>query len=233
MPLLDKDTTAPQALALDECFRAAPGTIRQASEYAWTHRFESLPSLLAQVLSHPDSKVDEKLRFAARACARRLHFHFAYVDLSLFCRDAAYLEDELLSLLGHAVDSCLVEDSRTHWDALEKAAASGAVEGLGMPVFLHSAFSSPYIPVDILETAIEFSSQLADEGDAVGAYRKCTLLRRAGRLEEALVAIDKANSLVAMSSNASLAEHLSERLVLESQLALAFLDEHNLNRKCS
>lgn len=230
---LSKDATSAQALALAECFAAAPGTIRQASEYAWLHRFETLPSLFSEVLSHTGSKVEEDLRFVARACARRMHFHFAYVDLSAFCRDAAYLKDELLLLLGHAVDSCLVEDSRVHWEALQKAADAGAAEGLGMPVFLHSAFSSPHLPADVLETAINFSSRLAQEGDVVGAYRKCSLLRRAGRFEEALLAIDAANSLVSSSENVSLAEHLSERLVLESQLALAFLDERKLNRKNS
>jgi hypothetical protein len=107
-------------------------------------------------------------------------------------------------------------------DLAEAAAASG---GRVAHIFLSAVFAAAEVPPQVLQDGLRVADALRATGDPVAAYRRVSLLRRAGHPRCAILACDDANGVLAAGhASFELADHLSERLIVERNLAIAELD---------
>jgi hypothetical protein len=226
---LDSSYVSPSELILGSLMDAAQSDTRlrnpvEMSRWAWANRFSALPTTVSGVLTdvRADALGDDDLGVVFGVCARRLQYGFAHQLVRLFVSEArtvrggTFSVDPFLNALDDFAACCQGDD---RWEQLLAGALTG--EHVAQDLAMTAGFVAGFVPQDVLEALLAILDN--QRGTCVlapvSAYRRVNFLRRLGRSEQAMAACDEAfAALLTGRVDAALADHLSERLVIETLL---------------
>lgn len=186
---------------------------------SWINRHRAWPVTYTDARAAVASDEDPRAPLvAARLCARRLQYAFAWRLLAEFS-EAALVEHpgDPDFMVHHASALAAMTKTRDAWCFLAQAGESDP-ERWGAD-FLVVAVVVPGCAPEFLSRALEVARVGAADGSHVAAYRVVSLLRLLGRYDEAVAALAVADELLATQPPyRSLFEHLGERLFTERML---------------
>lgn len=186
---------------------------------SWINRHRAWPVAYADALAAVEPDTDPRAPLAAaRLCARRLQYAFAWRLLGEFS-EAALLDHpgDPDFMVHHA--SALAATTRSHDAWCYLAEVAEADPSRWGPDFLVVAVVVPDCDPEFLSRALALARVGASNSHHVSAYRVVSLLRLLGRRDEAIAALGVADELLATHPPyRSLFEHLAERLFTERML---------------